>query len=171
MVTAFSHSDLESLVVFRIGEEIFALPVESVAEVVPFAWLARPPQMPAIVKGILNLGGHAVAVLRSDRLLGVAGASFGLDSSILVMKVAEGGAPVGLLVGHVEGVRPASAFQVMPLANAQSFQGCLSAELAGPGGTIHLVAWSKALLEEERVRLDDFQRRTQDRLMELVDAQ
>lgn len=161
--------DLHSLVVFRTGEEIFAIPVEFVAEVVPNAWLERPPQMSSIVQGVLNLGGTALAVLRSDRLLGIDEARFGLDSSILVMK--GGKMPLGLLVGHVEGVRPAASFQVMPLANAQSFQGCLAAELAGPGGAVHLVAWDKVLLEEERVRLDDFQRRTQARLADLADVQ
>lgn len=157
-------SDLDSLVVFIVGEENFAIPVDAVAEVVPIAWLARPPQMPAIIHGVLNLGGSAVPVLRSDRLLGLADARFGLDASILVMK---GAVPLGLLVGHVEGVRPAAAFQVMPLASARSFQGCLAAELDGPSGPVHLIAWDKVLLEEERVRLDDFQHRSQDRLADL----
>lgn len=160
--------DLHSLVVFRLGEETFAIPVEAVAEVVPLAWLARPPHMPSIVHGILNLGGIAIPVLRTDRLLGLGEARFGLDASILVMKGAA--SPLGLLVGHVDGVRPAAAFQVMPLAGAHSFQGCLAATLDGPGGAIHLLAWNKLMLEEERVRLADFQRRTQDRLAELAES-
>lgn len=162
-----ANSDLHSLVVFKVGEEVFAIPVDAVAEVVPIAWLARPPQMPTIVHGILNLGGNAVPVLRSDRLLGLPAARFGLDASILVMK---GALPLGLLVGHVEGVRPAAAFQVMPLASAHSFQGCLAAELNGPGGAVHLVAWDKVLLEEERTRLEYFQRATQGRLADLAEV-
>lgn len=167
-MAAHTQLDLHSLVVFQVGGDNFAVPVDCVAEVVPIAWLARPPHMPSIVYGILNLGGVAVPVLRSDRLLGMADSSFGLGASILVMK--GGSAPLGLLVGHVEGVRPAAAFQVMPLADRQSFQGCLAAELDGPGGAIHLVAWDKVLLEEERLRLDEFQRQTQDRLADLADV-
>lgn len=166
-MAANSRLDLHSLVVFQVGGDSFAMPVDAVAEVVPIAWLARPPHMPAIVYGILNLGGVAIPVLRSDRLLGMADSAFGLDASILVMK--GGSVPLGLLVGHIEGVRPASVFQVMPLADRQSFQGCLAAELDGPGGTIHLVAWDKVLLEEERLRLDQFQRQTQDRLADLAE--
>lgn len=166
-MAAFSHPTLHSLVVFRVGIESFAVRVETVAEVVPIAWLARPPHMPPVVHGVLNLGGAAVPVLRCDRLLGMADERFGLDSSILIMK--GGAALLGLLVGHVEGVRPASAFQVMPLADRQSFQGCLAAELEGPGGTVHLLAWERMLLEEERQRLDHFQRTVQGRLAEWGD--
>lgn len=166
-MVAVTASELHSLVIFRVGDDTFAVPVETVAEVVPIAWLARPPHMPTIVHGILNLGGTAVPVLRCDRLLGMDDARFGLDASILIMK--GGPAPLGLLVGHVDGVRPAAAFQVMPLADRQSFQGCLAAELDGPTGTVHQIAWEKVLLEEERRRLADFQRHTQDRLRELAE--
>jgi purine-binding chemotaxis protein CheW len=167
IVAAYSQLNLHSLVVFRVGDDSFAVPVDAVAEVVPIAWLSRPPHMPFIVHGILNLGGVAVPVLRTDRLLGMADSAFGLDASILVMK--GGSAPLGLLVGHVEGVRPAAEFEILPLADRQSFQGCLAAELDGPGGCIHLVAWDKMLLEEERLRLDQFQRQTQDRLADLAE--
>lgn len=167
IVQSSTAPDLHSLVVFQVGGDNFAVPVDTVAEVVPIAWLARPPHMPSVVHGILNLGGTAVPVLRSDRLLGMGDARFGLDASILIMK--GGPMPLGLLVGHVEGVRPAAAFQVLPMADCQSFQGCLAAELDGPGGSVHLVAWEKVLLEEERRRLADFQRHTQDRLAELAE--
>lgn len=171
-MAALSASNLLSLVVFRVGSDSFAVPVDAVAEVVPIAWLARPPHMPSIVHGVLNLGGTAVPVLRSDRLLGLADLRFGLDATILVMKTSaphDKASPLGLLVGRVDGVRPAAAFQVMPLADQQSFQGCLAAELDGPGGIVHLIDWEKILLEEERLRVGEFQRRTQDRLAELVE--
>ncbi|MBC7950657.1 MAG: chemotaxis protein CheW [Rhodospirillaceae bacterium] len=160
--------ELHSLVIFRMGGQAFAIAVEAVSEVVPFAWLSKPPRMPAFVQGILNLGGAAVPVLRLDRLLGMPSVTIGLDSSILIMKT--GGAPLGLLVEHVDGVVPAADFQVMALDDRQSFQGCLAAQLDGPLGCVHLVSWEKILLEEERQRLGDFQRRAQERLAELADG-
>lgn len=167
-VLAVGADELHSFVIFRLGGQIFAIPVEAVSEVVPYAWLSKPPRMPAFIQGILNLGGAAVAVLRLDRLLGMPSATIGLDASILIMKTTA--APLGLLVEHVDGVQPAAEFQVMTVDDRQSFQGCLAAQLDGPLGSVHLVSWEKLLLEEERQRLDDFQRRAQERLAELADG-
>ncbi|MBX9634722.1 MAG: chemotaxis protein CheW [Magnetospirillum sp.] len=165
---AVGTDELHSLVIFRLGGQIFAIPVETVSEVVPFAWLSKPPRMPAFVQGILNLGGSAVPVLRLDRLLGMPSATIGLDASILIMKTTE--APLGLLVEHVDGVQSASDFQVMTIDDRQSFQGCLAAQLDGPLGCVHLVSWPRLMLEEEQQRLGDFQRRAQERLAELADG-
>ncbi|MBC7905790.1 MAG: chemotaxis protein CheW [Rhodospirillaceae bacterium] len=170
-VLAVGADELHSLVIFRMGGQVFAIAVEAVSEVVPFAWLSKPPRMPAFVQGILNLGGAAVPVLRLDRLLGMPTVTIGLDSSILIMKPGHmGGTPLGLLVEHVDGVLPAADFQVMTMDDRQSFQGCLAAQLDGPAGCVHLVSWEKILLEEERQRLGDFQRRAQERLAELADG-
>lgn len=157
-----------SVVLFRLCGQPFALPVDAVSEVVPIAWLARPPQLPSAVEGILNLGGLAVPVLRLDRLLGLSGARFGLDASILIMK---GAAPLGLLAEHVDGVKPASAFSRVAVESGASLNGCLAAELEAPdGGVFHLLSWERLLMEEEKGRLADFQARSQSRLAELADA-
>jgi purine-binding chemotaxis protein CheW len=161
------QSGLHGLVVFRLAGQGFALPVEAVAEVVPIAELGRPPQMPAAVEGILNLAGRAVPVLRLDRLLGMADGRYGLAASILVMR---GARPVGLLVEHVDGVRNVGDLQFLPVAAADSFNGCVVAELvAEPVGSAalwHLLSWDRLLLEEERRRLGDFAAREQERLAE-----
>lgn len=169
MALAVGGDELQSLVIFRLGGQPFAIPVETVSEVVPYAWLATPPRMPSFIQGVLNLGGVAVPVLRLDRLLGLPSAVIGLNASILVMKT--GGAPLGLLVEHVDGVQPKGEFQCMPVDVRQSFQGCLAAQLAGARGEVHLIAWDKVMLEEERQRLEDFQRRAQERLAELADGE
>ncbi len=162
-----SQSGLHGLVAFRLVGQPFALPVEAVAEVVPIAELGHPPQMPAAVEGVLNLAGKAVPVLRLDHLLGLAGGRYGLDASILVMR---GARSVGLLVGHVDGVVNADSLQVLPVAETDSFNGCVVAELASAAGLRHLLSWDRLLLEEERRRLDEFAARAQERLAESRDA-
>jgi purine-binding chemotaxis protein CheW len=161
--------DLHSVVVFRLGGEHFGVPVPVVREVVPYAWLAQPPRMPNFVEGVLNLGGVAVPVMRLDDLLGMPRGKLGLDASILIMK--RPGAPMGLLVEHVDGVRPAAAFQMLPVEDRNSFQGCLVGELHGAGDDVHLISWEKVLMEEERRRLEQFQQSAQDRLAELADSE
>lgn len=162
--------DLDSVVVFRLDGQPFALPAQDVREVVPIAWLATAPRMSSFMQGILNLGGVAVPVLRLDMLLGVAQARFGLDASILIMR---GESPLGLLVERVESVRRVSAFQSLAVDPARSFNGCVAAELApaeGGGDPIPLVRWQNVLLAEERARADEFQAEVQARLGELTEA-
>lgn len=159
--------ELHSFVIFRLGGQSFALPTGTVDEVVPFAWLAQPPRMPAFVRGVLNLGGTAVPVLRLDRLLGLPDGRYGLDASILIMKAENG--LLGLLVEHVDGVHGAAEFQNLPFDAGHSFQGCVTSQLQGPLQQTALLSWEAILVREERLRLEDFQRQLDSRLAELAD--
>lgn len=166
--------DLHSVVIFRLGGQIFGIPVAEVREVVPYAWLEQPPRMPTFIQGVLNLGGLAVPVLRLDVLLGMPPAAIGLDSSILIMKTP--GAPLGLLVEHVEGVRGTADFQYTAIDDRQSFQGCLAGQLhsattTAPMGTVNVLSWRKVLLEEEGRRVEQFQQGAQERLAQLSDGE
>lgn len=163
--------DLSGVIAFRLCGQGFGLPVDRVREVVPIAWLDRPPQLPSLVRGILNLGGQAVPVLRLDRLLGLGDGSFGLDASILVMRPGEGAsAPLGLLVEHVDSVRPADEFSPMGLVPEHSFNGCLVDSLGRDGQVVHLLSWERLLLEQERDRLNEFQALLQLRLADITDS-
>lgn len=161
--------DLHSVVIFRLGGQHFGIAVAEVGEVVPIAWLERPPRMPTFIQGVLNLGGVAVPVLRLDVLLGMPPSTIGLDASILIMKAPD--APLGLLVEHVEGVRAAADFQYTAIDDRQSFQGCLAGELHGPAGSVHVLSWRKILLEQEARRLEQFQQGAQARLAQLTDCE
>lgn len=121
MLGSDAVDELHSLVIFRLDGQIFAVPVDAVREVVPYAWLAQPPRMPAFVQGVLNLGGTAVPVLRLDHLLGLARGTIGLGASILIMKTT--GAPLGLLVEHVDGVQPVAAMRPMPMESGTPSRG------------------------------------------------
>lgn len=166
-MNAVAATDLDSVVIFRLGGHALAVRVEAVREVVPVAWLSKPPQMPSIVQGVLDLAGTAVPVLRLDALLGIDDARFGLEASILIMR---GDEPLGLLVEHVDGVRRTQDDRVLPVDDARSYNGCLEGLLHGADGLVPLVAWDRLLLEEERHRLTDFQTRTQARLGELAEG-
>ena len=157
------HSNLHGLVAFRLAGARFALPVEAVAEVVPVAALGRPPELPAVVEGLLNLAGEAVPVLRLDRLLGLADGRYGLGASILVLK----GLPLtALLVEHVDAVLAAADLAVLPVAADRSFNGCVAAQLEAGDAVLHLLVPERLLLEEERRRLAAFTERMQARLTE-----
>lgn len=162
-------ADASGIVMFRLTGQGFGLPVDDVREVVPLAWLDRPPHLPAMIEGILNLGGQAVPVLRLDRLLGVEGGHYGMDASILIMRPRPDSAPLGLLVEHVDGVRETADFAAMDLSAGQSFNDCLAEVLERDGRTVNLLAWDRILLQQERAALTEFQARTQVRLDALTE--
>ena len=151
-----------AVVSFHLAGQAFAIDAEYVAEVVPNAWLARPPALPAMVAGLLDLGGEAVTVLRGDWVLGLDEQRFGLDASILILK----GTPprVGLRTGRVDGVRAAQSCRPVTVDAARSFQGSLRGQLVHDGGIINLLDWPRLLGVEERARLDEFRSRAAARL-------
>lgn len=91
-----------SAVVCRVGDNRIALPLEQVERAVAAAAMSPLPEAPPWVHGLLNLGGHAIAVLdvaarieRSRRVLE-------LDDQIVICRTAD--ASVGLVVQEVLGV-------------------------------------------------------------------
>ena len=70
MTTPAGHAGLR-VCVFELAGQSFGLPLESVREIVPMAALSRPPSMPSILEGFLNLRGTALPVLRIAALLGL----------------------------------------------------------------------------------------------------
>lgn len=161
---------LHGIITFRLAGQPFGLPVGTVAEVAPLAWLERPPQMPSVVEGILNLGGQAVTVLRLDRLLGLDDGAYGVDSSILIMRTHDGEpGQIGLLVEHVEGVRPIEDYTIQGFPDRRSFNGCVAEQVERGGVTMPVLSWANLLLAEERVRLAEFHAMAQSRLAGLVE--
>lgn len=62
----------EQLLVFRLEEERYGLPLGAIREVLRAVWIARLPNAPDIVEGVVNLRGRPVPVLDLRRRLGVA---------------------------------------------------------------------------------------------------
>lgn len=164
-MTEAGIAGLAGVVTFQLCGQTFGLAVGDVREVVPVAWLDRPPQMPSVVQGVLNLGGKAVPVLRLDRLLGLGDGHYGLDSSILIMRETAGDPRVlGLLVEHVDNVRAVETFAALGVPGSQSFNSCLADQLTLGETVVQLLSWSNILLAEERDRLADFSARAEERL-------
>lgn len=159
---AAAVGDGRAVVIFHLGGHAFAFESQMVAEVVPNAWLARPPALPSMVAGLLDLGGVAVTVLRGDHALDLPEQTFGLAASILIMRQTEDAARglsdrvVGVLVGRVDGVRDLASCQILPLSEELSFRSLVLAQLQVGGDVVHLLDWKRVLDAEEVLRLSDF---------------
>src|SRR5437667_9531123 len=111
-----------SLLLFRLGGRACALPADAVAEVVPLPLLSRPPGLPDLLEGLLNLGGQAVPVVRLDRLLGLPPLAPGLYTPLLVLRRP---VPLALLVEAVQGLVAVPAGDVRPAGTGHSCNDCL----------------------------------------------
>jgi purine-binding chemotaxis protein CheW len=93
-------------VLFRAGGERFALPLDSVREVViPQPPFARVPRTGAAVRGAMNLRGRVVAVVDLAALVGVGEEALSAGRGQVVILDRDRRA-LGLLVGSVLGVEP-----------------------------------------------------------------
>ncbi len=101
-------------VIFRVGAERYALPLESLRQVVvPRPPFARVPRAPGAVRGAMNLRGRVVAVVDLAPLVGLPDQPLaGGQGQVLILDRDRRG--LGLLVGAVLGVEPLVAESARP---------------------------------------------------------
>ena len=58
------------LVTFRVGSELFGVPISAVQEIVRVPAIARIPQSPEFVEGVINLRGRVITVIDMKKRLG-----------------------------------------------------------------------------------------------------
>lgn len=75
--------------------------------------------------------------------------------------------PVALMVTSMHDVVSVPAANFIPVRDVETLQGCADGELNIGGKFHHLLSPDRILLEQERARVDEFQRMTQERLSEL----
>ncbi|HVI33868.1 chemotaxis protein CheW [Phenylobacterium sp.] len=93
---------------FRMGERLYALPAEEVAEVIRIPAVARLPQAPKGLMGLANLRGSVLPVASLRGLLGE-GTETGAASRAVVL---DGASPVALAVDSVEALVSVEADRV-----------------------------------------------------------
>jgi len=91
-------------VVFRVGSERYALPLEAVREVVlPQPPFARVPRVSEAVPGVMNLRGRVLAVVDLAALVGLPSQTL-REGSGQVLVLDQGKRAVGVLIAGVRGV-------------------------------------------------------------------
>ena len=154
-----------TLLVFQLGDHNAAFPIENVERITPMAQLARPPGLPSLLEGILNLSGTAVPVLRLDRLLQLPAGSPGLYSMLIVVKgICDG--RIAMLVDRVSQIVSVPESAVLAVEKQDSFNGCAEATVALEDANVHVLSPARILLEREQKALSEFQRIAQQRLQE-----
>ncbi len=99
-------ADRSTYLTFGLGEELFALRVNNVREVLDIGEVTRVPRMPDFMRGVINLRGSVVPVVDMRKRLGMDVAEDTVNTCIIVVEVIIDGEPVviGALADSVKAV-------------------------------------------------------------------
>lgn len=72
---------------FRLADEVYAMNVASIREVLEVPRITRVPRMPAYLEGIINLRGNVVPVMDLAQKFGIGVTAFTQDTSVIVTEI------------------------------------------------------------------------------------
>ncbi len=101
---------------FKLDEEVFAVDISKVREVLEYTTVTKVPQTPDFMKGVINLRGHVVPVIDLRLKFGMMEAEKTVNTCIIIVEVTlEGDSIVlGALVDSVQEVFDFEADQIEP---------------------------------------------------------
>jgi len=125
---AYESAD-ERLLIFEIGQSLFAVPIHGVLEVAEVSGRACIPTVSPDVAQVVNFRGDALPLMRGERLLPLGGGGQADAPNLLVLSdraaaVPRLGVPVDRVLGLVEGVG-ARATGSDPVAERRPWRGRL----------------------------------------------
>lgn len=99
---------------FTLGDEVFAMDIRSVREIIQHGAMTIVPLMPAFVRGVINLRGAVVPVIDLQSRFGRTSAQLGKKTCVIIFDVGTDSDKVelGLLVDAVSEVIDISASQI-----------------------------------------------------------
>jgi len=106
----------EQFLTFKLGEEIFAVEVARVREILDVTTITKVPQTPEYMRGVINLRGGVVPVIDLRLRFGMSGTENTVNTCIIVVEVNVGGERVvlGTLADSVQEVFDLEAGQIEP---------------------------------------------------------
>jgi len=105
MATA-TDTDTTQYLTFKLGEEMFALNITKVREVLDFTTVTRVPRTPDFMRGVINLRGSVVPVVDLRRKFNMAISENTVNTCIIISEVTVDGdtTVLGCLVDSVQEV-------------------------------------------------------------------
>ena len=92
-------ADQRNLVVFRLDQQTYALPIEPIVQIIEMVTITPIPQVSDTVEGVINVRGVPILVVNLRRHLGLPEAALQLHTPIVLAQVGE--SMVGLIVDEV----------------------------------------------------------------------
>lgn len=127
--------------------------------------LLRPPALPPLLEGFLNLRGQAIPVIRMDRLFGLAEAPLRLHTHLVVLR----GKRLAIVTERARDVISVQSGNVVRPPAESIFGDCLESVLRADSGDISLLRVERLLLRQEESRIAELRRIAERRLAELAE--
>ncbi len=102
------------LVVFDLADEVYAVNIGSVREIIRMQTVTFVPDAPVFVQGVINLRGRVIPVVDMRRRFGLPAVEATPDSRVLVMDIA--GHDIGVIVDAVTEVQRVDEALIEPTA-------------------------------------------------------
>ena len=101
---------------FTLGQELYAVAIEKVREVLDYTNITKVPRMPEFLRGIINLRGNVVAVIDLRLNLGMKAIERSVDTCIVIVevKIGEESLQLGALADSVQEVVDIEPDQIAP---------------------------------------------------------
>ena len=115
-MTTTAEEQAAQYLTFRLGEEVFALDIAQVREVLDYTAITRVPRMPEFMRGVINLRGSVVPVVDLRLKFGMSATERTLNTCIIIAEVAIGGERtlLGALADSVQEVIDLDPGQIEP---------------------------------------------------------
>lgn len=160
-----AQTQLEQFVIFRLGGEVYAVPILAVTEVVPTLDITPVPNAPDYILGLTNLRSKIVPVLDLEKKFGLRSDTQTIRRHIMIAE-SEQKAPFGILVDEVTEILKIAPDTIKPSPEMVATK--ISTEYLG--GVI-VLANDRQTVETERMALIlDLQKILSDKNIEELQA-
>lgn len=111
-----ANADNNTYLTFKLGDEVFALGINQVREVLDYTRITKVPQTPDFMTGVINVRGGVVPVVDMRLKFGMGEAEKTVNTCIIIMELEIEGdtIPVGALADSVEEVLNLDQNQIEP---------------------------------------------------------
>jgi purine-binding chemotaxis protein CheW len=92
----------QTWVAFRLNQQIYALPIEAIVQIIAMVTITPIPRSSPVVEGVINVRGAATPVLNLHRYLGLPASGLQIHTPILLARV--GSQTLGLIADDVQEV-------------------------------------------------------------------
>ncbi|MCX5804816.1 MAG: chemotaxis protein CheW [Proteobacteria bacterium] len=115
-MSVLSITDTRQYLTFQLGEEVFAIDVSCVREILEFTTVTKVPKTPDYMRGVINLRGSVVPVLDMRLKFGMTKTEKKVNTCVIVIEVSfEGETTImGALVDSVQEVLELDPDQIEP---------------------------------------------------------
>lgn len=113
---AVSDANAAQYLTFVLGDEVFAMDIRTVREIIQYGAMTPVPLMPEFVRGVINLRGAVVPVIDLQSRFGRSRAQVGKKTCIIIFDASRAGEKLelGLMVDAVSEVIDIAAHAIEP---------------------------------------------------------